>query len=91
MLDQELNNTSVILLQKLLFSGDAANRELAIRTGPEKYQSLLAGVNPYKVGHHGSSNATPKPLLKLFKNKSSTPHTGSADGLLSSAMRWRRH
>jgi hypothetical protein len=27
-------------------------------------------VNLYKVGHHGSLNATPKSLWKLFKNKS---------------------
>ena len=30
----------------------------------------LRSVNLYKVGHHGSLNATPKSLWKLFKNKS---------------------
>ena len=29
-----------------------------------------AGVNVYKVGHHGSLNATPKSLWSLFKNRS---------------------
>jgi hypothetical protein len=74
-LDQEMNNTSVILLfevgkKKLLFPGDAQIENWRYALGQKKYQSLLASVNVYKVGHHGSLNATPKSLWKLFKNKS---------------------
>jgi hypothetical protein len=75
MLDQQMNNTSVILLfqiskKKLLFPGDAQIENWQYALGQKKYQSLLASVNLYKVGHHGSLNATPKSLWKLFKNKS---------------------
>jgi hypothetical protein len=35
------------------------------------WKKLLADVNLYKVGHHGSLNATPKSLWKLFDNKGS--------------------
>jgi hypothetical protein len=75
MLDQEMNNTSVILLfevgkKKLLFPGDAQIENWRYALGQKKYQSLLTSVNLYKVGHHGSLNATPKSLWKLFKNKS---------------------
>jgi hypothetical protein len=75
MLDQEMNNTSVILLfqvgkKKLLFPGDAQIENWQYALGQKKYQSLLTSVNLYKVGHHGSLNATPKSLWKLFKNKS---------------------
>jgi hypothetical protein len=75
MLDQEMNNTSVILLfqvgkKKLLFPGDAQIENWQYALGQKKYQSLLTSVNLYKVGHHRSLNATPKSLWKLFKNKS---------------------
>jgi hypothetical protein len=75
MLDQQMNNTSVILLfqigkMKLLFPGDAQIENWQFALGQKKYQSLLASVSLYKVGHHGSRNATPKSLWKLFKNKS---------------------
>ena len=72
-LDSHLNNTSVVLLLtfgkfKMLFPGDAevgAWRWIAEQgTGPDKPISdslslLLADVDLYKVGHHGSNNATP--------------------------------
>ena len=84
-LDQEMNNTSVILLfqvgkKKLLFPGDAQIENWQYALGQKRYQSLLASVNLYKVGHHGSLNATPKTLWKLFKNKSEQK---SANRLLS--------
>jgi len=74
--DDALNNTSVILLftigkTRLLFPGDAQieNWEYALKLAKNKNQILtkLAGVNVYKVGHHGSRNATPKTLWKQFK------------------------
>jgi beta-lactamase superfamily II metal-dependent hydrolase len=71
-LDDEMNNTSLILLfevfgKKLLFPGDAQieNWSYALVEAPTaaKTRALLAGVDVYKVGHHGSLNATPKKLL----------------------------
>ena len=51
--------------RSLLFPGDAQieNWQYALgqRAGSSK---LLASVNVYKVGHHGSLNATPKSLWK---------------------------
>jgi len=75
-LDDTLNNTSVILLfeagnKRLLFPGDAQIENWAYALSKEKYRKLLADVNLYKVGHHGSLNATPKKSLwALFKNRS---------------------
>jgi hypothetical protein len=71
-LDDEMNNTSLILLfevfgKKLLFPGDAQieNWSYALSEAPDaaKTRALLAGVDVYKVGHHGSLNATPRKLL----------------------------
>ncbi|HKS62631.1 MAG TPA: hypothetical protein VJT13_13085 [Xanthobacteraceae bacterium] len=75
-LDKQMNNTSVILLMqigktKLLFPGDAQLENWQFALGQKKYVDLLKSVNLYKVGHHGSLNATPKSLWKLFENKSS--------------------
>jgi hypothetical protein len=73
-LDNVMNNTSVILLlevgkSKLLFPGDAQIENWSFALNNEKWQRLLVDVNLYKVGHHGSLNATPKSLWALFKNK----------------------
>lgn len=71
-LDQQMNNTSLILLfevfgKKLLFPGDAQieNWSYALQDAPNaaKTRALLRDVDFYKVGHHGSLNATPKKLL----------------------------
>jgi hypothetical protein len=71
-LDDQMNNTSLIVLfevgkKKLLFPGDAQieNWSWALEDAPQAPQTrkLLAGVDFYKVGHHGSRNATPKTLL----------------------------
>jgi metallo-beta-lactamase superfamily protein len=72
-MDDALNNTSVILLfeaggKKVLFPGDAQweNWELALtKNGAE-----LKDVDLYKVGHHGSLNATPKTLWNAFSRLS---------------------
>jgi hypothetical protein len=78
-LDTSLNNTSLILLidvgpVRLLFPGDAQIESwlYALREGPDadKNLDLLANVNLYKVGHHGSLNATPKTLWKNFAYRS---------------------
>jgi metallo-beta-lactamase superfamily protein len=71
-LDQQMNNTSLILLfevngKKLLFPGDAQieNWSYALTEAPdhEAVCKTLADVDFYKVGHHGSLNATPRKLL----------------------------
>jgi hypothetical protein len=73
-LDEALNNTSIILLfefgdKKLLFSGDAQIENWEYTLAKPEMRKLLADVNFYKVGHHGSLNATPKTLWGLLKNK----------------------
>jgi hypothetical protein len=80
-LDKVMNNTSVILLiefgpHKILFPGDAQIENWAFALANPKWKAQLGSVNLYKVGHHGSLNATPKPLWALFKNKggASKPH-----------------
>jgi beta-lactamase superfamily II metal-dependent hydrolase len=81
-LDAAMNNTSVILLldikgTRLLFPGDAQieSWRYALHDAPNAKQirSRLASTRVYKVGHHGSLNATPKKLLWAgLKNKSAT-------------------
>ena len=77
-LDKQMNNTSVILLfevgdKKLLFPGDAQieNWSYAFEQADKKpaLRKKLEAVNLYKIGHHGSLNATPKSLWKLFEHK----------------------
>jgi hypothetical protein len=73
-LDDAMNNTSVILLfecgtKSFLFSGDAQWENWAYALSNEKYRKLLRKVDLYKVGHHGSLNATPKSLWKLFRQR----------------------
>jgi hypothetical protein len=82
-LDDQMNNTSLILLfeaggKKLLFPGDAQieNWSYALEDAPdhEATHALLADVDVYKVGHHGSLNATPKKLLwERFTKRGSKP------------------
>jgi hypothetical protein len=71
-LDDQMNNTSLILLfevggYRMLFPGDAQieNWSYALVPAPHNtdVRKRLAGVNLYKVGHHASLNATPKTLL----------------------------
>ncbi len=70
-LDDVLNNTSLILLfkvgsQKLLFPGDAQWENWSYALKQPGIKELLEGATLYKVGHHGSRNATPKSLWKLI-------------------------
>lgn len=71
-MDDALNNTSLILLfevggKRFLFPGDAQweNWEYAL----SRNAALLRNVDFYKVGHHGSLNATPKALWNLFARR----------------------
>jgi beta-lactamase superfamily II metal-dependent hydrolase len=73
-LDTVMSNTSVILLlevgkRKILLPGDAQIENWSYALSQPEWRDLLAEVDLYKVGHHGSLNATPKPLWALFKNK----------------------
>jgi len=77
-MDGVLNNTSVILLvqigeTRLLFPGDAQieNWSYALFDAPnsEAIRAELAATNLYKVGHHGSLNATPKSLWNHFAHR----------------------
>jgi len=90
-LDDAMNNTSLILLfevggKKFLFPGDAQieNWNYALKDAPNAAanRALLAGTDFYKVGHHGSLNATPKTLWNLFKKKG----VSTKPGRLSTAV-----
>jgi hypothetical protein len=80
-LDDQMNNTSLILLfeigkKKLLFPGDAQfeNWSYAMTEAPDRRDvaRLIADVDFYKVGHHGSLNATPRQWVwQAFKKKTS--------------------
>lgn len=88
-LDKAMNNTSVILLfevgdQRLLFRGDAQIENWAYALSQDKVRALLRGVTVYKVGHHGSLNATPKESLwPLFARRSPARGSGRLTTLLS--------
>jgi hypothetical protein len=83
-LDHAMNNTSVILLiqagdRRLLFCGDAQieNWEYALTFAPDRQAvlELLRGVDLYKVGHHGSRNATPRTLFNLWTEPATRDRT----------------
>lgn len=73
-LDKAMNNTSVIMHfeigdKKLLFPGDAQIENWEYALGKPEIRKLLRDTTLYKVGHHGSRNATPKSLWKEFRKK----------------------
>jgi hypothetical protein len=85
--EQVLNNTSVILLvtvgrRSLLLSGDAQvenwsytlDRVLADQEPDLELRKALANVDIYKVGHHGSRNASPKRLYQLWVDERRAGH-----------------
>jgi beta-lactamase superfamily II metal-dependent hydrolase len=67
-LEQSVNNTSVFFVLevaglRLLFPGDAQFGAWEhVRTNPDAL-ALIENVDFYKVGHHGSHNATPKAFI----------------------------
>lgn len=78
-LDDVLNNTSLILLfeveggggtKRLLFCGDAQieNWEFVLKPPEDRagFLDVLAEIDLFKVGHHGSRNATPRSLFNLW-------------------------
>ncbi len=88
-LDDAMNNTSVVLLfevagKMLLFPGDAEleNWQYALHDGA--VAKRLQAANLYKVGHHGSRNATPKELLwDKLRNRGPKGKRGRLVSLLS--------
>jgi ribonuclease BN (tRNA processing enzyme) len=80
-LDDALNNTSLILLLEvggltMLFPGDAQieNWQFTLDqlTDNDELKKKLAGIDLYKVGHHGSRNATPRSLHALWVDRPDT-------------------
>ncbi|MDP8961297.1 MAG: hypothetical protein M3N32_06775 [Actinomycetota bacterium] len=74
-LDDALNNTSLVLVftigtRRLLFPGDAQieNWRYTLDRLPKDkgLERRLSEVDLYKVGHHGSRNATPRSLVQLW-------------------------
>jgi hypothetical protein len=87
-LDKALNNTSLILLMRvgkrsLLFPGDAQIENWSYALDQEKYREMLAEVDLYKVGHHGSLNATPKSLWAKFSKRSKDAGEGRMISVMS--------
>ncbi|HEX2084047.1 MAG TPA: MBL fold metallo-hydrolase [Solirubrobacteraceae bacterium] len=85
-LDDALNNTSLVLLfkagdRRLLFPGDAQIENWTYCLKSEEAAPLREGLDEvelYKVGHHGSRNATPRSLLKLWE-----PRAGQITSIMS--------
>ena len=93
-LDGVLNNTSLILLfeigdTRLLFPGDAQieNWRYALREAKnaDAIRKRLAGARFYKVGHHGSLNATPKSLWNSFEHRDARPGPERLETMVSTA------
>ena len=91
-MDSAMNNTSVILLfevggKRLLFPGDAQweNWQFALEEAEDRDAILeeLKKVDVYKVGHHGSLNATPKSLWELFEKRGETETKNRMMSLIS--------
>jgi hypothetical protein len=93
-LDDAMNNTSIILLfeigdHKLLFPGDAQFEDwnYALRGAPEKKRekihALLEDVSLYKVGHHASRNATPHTLWDMFSRRRDKQRQGDLQTIVS--------
>lgn len=76
-LDDAMNNTSLILYftvgkRRLLFPGDAQieNWSYCLQEGKaEELGADLGDVDLYKVGHHGSRNATPRSLVEAWRKQ----------------------
>ncbi len=91
-LDKAMNNTSVILLfevggKKFLFPGDAQIENWEYALNDPKAAALLADVYLYKVGHHGSRNATPRSLWKNFSHKNKDGKTAGRLQTVISTMK----
>jgi hypothetical protein len=69
-----------------LFPGDAQieNWSYCLQTlEKDGQESLLEQVDLYKVGHHGSLNATPKSLFNAFKKRGAATKKGRMSSVMS--------
>jgi hypothetical protein len=88
-LDDAMNNTSLILLfnvgdKSILFPGDAQIENWSYAMSQDDIMEKLKRVDVYKVGHHGSLNATPKSVWENFdKVKNPQPAAKRLKTLLS--------
>jgi hypothetical protein len=87
-LDKAMNNTSVILLlevagKRILLPGDAQIENWSYALGQKKYRDLVQSTDLYKVGHHGSRNATPKSLWNLLAKRGAKGASGRIKSMVS--------
>lgn len=87
-LDKQMNNTSLILLfeigrKKVLFPGDAQLENWSYALSQDAEVQKLKHVDLYKVGHHGSRNATPRTMWNDFAKRNEDEH---APGRLKTVM-----
>lgn len=73
-LDHAVNNTSLMLAfevgdQLLLFPGDAQWGSWQVCMSEDWSADIIGRANFYKVGHHGSHNATPRKFVEEFLPK----------------------
>lgn len=66
----------------MAFYGTIANKRLLFAQASDKLK-LLSETSLYKVGHHGSRNATPKTLWNHFANKSEANKKGRLQTVVS--------
>ncbi len=90
-LDTAMNNTSLILLfevgdKVLLFPGDAQWENWHYGLQQDGVKDRLANVDLYKVGHHGSCNATPMDLWNLFQRRNAAAGAPKMTTLLPTAL-----
>lgn len=95
-LDDAMNNTSLILLirsgdKSFLFPGDAQFENWEYTLNNPEMMEKLSSVDVYKVGHHGSLNATPKTLWKSFKKKGAANKKDRLTTLLSTLAHTHGH
>ncbi|MCA9488367.1 MAG: hypothetical protein KC621_00545 [Myxococcales bacterium] len=84
-LDKAMNNTSLILVFQVgkhqwLFPGDAQIENWSFALSDPETRAMLERTTFYKVGHHGSLNATPSSLWKSFERR------GADEGRLVTAL-----
>lgn len=78
-LDKAVNGTSLVLVFEigdvcLLFPGDAQWGTWAAIVEDEQAMELLARTTFWKVGHHGSHNATPKDFVAKLRDLRAADH-----------------
>lgn len=73
-LEKAVNGTSLMLMfvvgrAHLLFSGDAQWGTWMAALADPQWKELLSKTSFYKIGHHGSHNATPPPFVENHLSK----------------------